>query len=344
MTAAPAARHGVAVVGCGYWGPNLVRNLSTNPRAEVIGVADLSEPRRKEMARLHRVPVTADYKSLLADGRVEIVFLATPAATHAALVLEALAAGKHVFCEKPLSLNLSDGRKVAAALAKTPGRVFVVGHTFLYHRSVEYCRNLIASGELGEVQYAVSTRANLGIFQTTLNCVWDLAPHDVSIANFLLGETPTEACCIGSAHVTPGVEDVAFAGLRYPSGALVHMHLSWLAPAKTRETVIVGSKKMLIYDDMNAESPVQIYAKGVEKIPHYADFAEFKFHYRFGDLLCPRIEMKEPVGCLVDHILDCLGGETPRTGIQNALETVAAMEAMDRSMKNGGGFVPIEKP
>jgi len=118
VTAAPAARHGVAVVGCGYWGPNLVRNLSTNPRAEVIGVADLSEPRRKEMARLHRVPVTADYKSLLADGRVEIVFLATPAATHAALVLEALAAGKHVFCEKPLSLNLSDGRKVAAALAK----------------------------------------------------------------------------------------------------------------------------------------------------------------------------------------------------------------------------------
>lgn len=344
MSAAATARHGVAVIGCGYWGPNLLRNLSTNPRAEVIGAADLSEARRKEMNRLYRVQTVEDHRALFSNPKVRAVFLATPAATHAGLVLEALDAGKDVFCEKPLSLSLADAVLIRDRLRKLPGRVFLAGHTFLYHRAVEHCRERIASGELGEILYLDSTRANLGIFQTTMNCLWDLAPHDISISDFLLGEIPTEAHAVGFAHIAPGVEDVAFCGLKYPSGAHVHMHLSWLAPAKTRRTVVVGTKKMLIYDDMNSDTPVQIIAKNVEKIPHYADFAEFKFLYRFGDILSPRIEMKEPVGCLVDHFLDCLEGASPRSGIASAVQVVAAMEAMGRSMKLGGGFVPIETP
>src|SRR2546430_12420762 len=239
----------VAVIGAGYWGPNLVRNLNEAPGAEPVAVADLSQERLDTIhKRFPAVRVTTDHTELFNDKNVDAVAIATPVGTHRRLAEQALAAGKHVFVEKPLAPTVADAEAIVRAAEKAD-RTLMVGHTFVYNPAVVTIRGLIESGELGRINYVDSQRVNLGLHQFDINVLWDLGPHDVSITLYWLGEEPEWVQCVGACYVQPEIEDVVFLTMGFPSGALAHAHLSWLAPSKLRTMTGIGSKKMAGYDD-----------------------------------------------------------------------------------------------
>lgn len=332
----------IGVIGCGYWGPNLIRNFSHLKGSDVVMCSDLSEERLTHMRSLYpKLETTTDYRRILSSP-VDAVVVATPPETHAKLTIEALRAGKHVFVEKPLALSSAEGASMVAEAEKAK-RVLLVGHTFVYTAAVNKIKEVIDSGELGDIFYVSTTRVNLGIFQEHVNVVWDLAPHDISILNYILDRMPESVATQASCSIRKNVEDVAFINLRYPGNVLAHIHVSWLNPNKIRSTTVVGSKKMLVYDDISALEKIRIYDKGVTVTPHYDTFGEFNLSYRYGDILIPRLDDAEPLKVACQHFVDCVEkGVRARSSGVHGLDTVRVLEAAVASIRDGGRVIDVE--
>ncbi len=332
----------VGVAGCGYWGPNLVRNFHQLESAELRHVCDLDTAKLKKVSSQYPyVKATTKFSELLADASLDAVVIATSPSTHHRLALDALNAGKHVLVEKPLTLSSKHARELID-VAKAKRRVLMAGHTFEYTSAVNKLRELITSGELGDVYYAYISRLNLGLFQNDTNVVWDLAPHDVSILLYILNRKPVAVSARGSCHVVDGVEDVAFISILFEGNMLCHLHVSWLDPCKVRQTVVVGSKKMVVYDDVEPLEKLKIYTKGVTRHADYKTFGEFQLSYNYGDIHIPRLGTEEPLAVECKHFIDCIKtGAKPRSSGEVGLAVVRVLEAAEESIKNNGREVKI---
>lgn len=339
----------LAQIGLGYWGPNLLRNLLAIEGVEVVAVADLDERRRREAQQTRpELEVFASHREILARPDVDGVVIATPAATHAALVEESLDAGKHVLVEKPLALGAAAGRRIVD-LAVRRERVLMVGHTFLYNAAVERLKEYIDGGELGEVYYLYGQRLNLGRIQPDINALWNFAPHDVSIVLHLLGQLPLEVSARGFSYLQDGVEDVAFVTLVFAEARSAHLHLSWLDPHKVRRLTVVGSRKMAAYDDVSADARITLYDRGVDRVPSvdsprdFSSFAEFQLRLRSGDVTIPQLRFPEPLRTECEHFVECIrDGRAPLTGGEHGLQVVRVIEAAARSMRERGAAVRLE--
>jgi predicted dehydrogenase len=328
----------VGVVGFGYWGPNLVRNLDRLKDAELVAACDLSQSNLDKLSALYPyVATTSDMGAFLADYDLDAVVIATSAPSHHALAKQALEADKAVYVEKPLTLTSAQAEELVR-IADERKLVLMVGHLMEYHSAINWIRDYIASGDMGEVNYLYAQRLNLGKVRTEENAFSSLAPHDVSIVLYLLGEAPDSVSANGAAYVNEGVQDTVFANLHFPSGRMANIHVSWLDPHKVRKFTIVGSKKMLVFDDMNATEKIWIYDKGVEPVDALGYGEDLRL--RFGDITVPFIKMAEPLALEVQHFLDCVdSGETPRSDGRDGLRVVRVLEAVDESMAAGGAPV-----
>ena len=331
---------GVAVVGLGYWGPNLVRNLFELPAADVRFVCDAREEALEAIARRYPgVGRTSSYEQVLADDGVEAVALATPVSTHFELAAAALEAGKHVFVEKPLAASSTEAFALME-LAERAGLVLMPGHTFLYSPPVNLIRELICSGELGDVYFISTSRVNLGLHQPDVSVAWDLGPHDFSILRYWLEETPSHVTALSRGCVIPDIPDVAFINLEYGSGVLAHVELSWLSPSKLRRTTVVGSRKMVVYDDASTE-PVRIFDSGVAlRTPE--TFGEYRLTYRTGDIVSPPVDASEPLYReMEDFCVAVRSSVTPRSSVDLGFEVVRTIEAVDASLGQNGARVEV---
>ncbi len=331
----------VAVVGLGYWGPHLVRNLHEVDHVELAYLCD-RRPHVLEAIgrRFPAVPKAFRYEDVLDDETVDAVAIATPVLTHAPLAKAALEAGKHVFVEKPLAASaLGAGELIT--LANERGLVLMPGHTFLYSPAVNAIRDLMDAGELGDVYFITSSRVNLGLHQPDVSVVWDLGPHDFSILQYWLREAPLRVSAMSRGCVLPDTPDIAFINLEYPSGTIAHAELSWLAPSKLRRTAIVGSRKMVVYDDTSPE-PVRVFDSGVG-LPNPETFGEYHLTYRAGDIVSPRVAATEPLLLeMQDFAAAITEGSAPRANAAIGLEVVEIAEAVDRSLAQGGGPVDVQ--
>jgi len=332
---------GVAVVGAGYWGPNLVRNFHASDAWTVRYVVERDDARRAHLLRLYpSIAGCADIAEVLADPAVDAVALATPPRTHHELAIRAIAAGKHVLVEKPLAERSSDAVDICERASRA-GVVLMTDHTFLYTGSVEKLRALRESGELGKVYYIDSVRANLGLFQES-NVVWDLAPHDVSILNYVLGETPSAVALQLGSCVHAKTPDVAFLTMWYDGGTLAHVHLSWLSPVKVRRTTIAGSLKMAVWDDVEPTEKIYIYDKGVVLDPSSTTLQQQMVSYRLGDLHVPLVDNREALGKLVNDFANAiLGGGATRCDGPFGTDVVRVIESALRSAELDGAKVPV---
>ncbi len=330
----------VGVVGFGYWGPNLVRNIDKLGDAELVIACDLSEENLGRLASLYPyVEITTDLAGMLARADIDAVVVATSAPSHFAIASQVIAAGKHCFVEKPLTLTSGDAEALVRA-ADEADVTLMVGHLMEYHSAINWIKDYIASGDLGDVLYLYMQRLNLGKVRTEENAFWSLAPHDVSIVLYILGEAPDYVSANGAAYVTPGVQDTVFANLHFPSGKMANIHVSWLDPHKVRKLTVVGTRKMLVFDDMEATEKIWIYDRGVGEPEKAMAYGE-DLTLRFGDISVPWIPMKEPLAIEVQHFLDCCrSGETPRSDGRDGLRVVRVLEAVDESMAAGGA--PVE--
>lgn len=326
----------VAVIGAGYWGPNLIRNFNEAPGADVVAVADLSPERLAPIRKRYpSVRLTRDHREIVADGAIDAVAIATPINTHRALCEEALAAGKHVLVEKPLAGTVADAEAIVAA-ARAARRTLMVGHTFVYNPAVATVRRIIERGDLGRVHYIDSQRVNLGLHQFDFNVLWDLGPHDVSITLHWLGEEPLWVQCTGGCFAQDDIEDVAWLTMGFPSGAIAHAHLSWLAPGKIRAMTVIGSRKMAVYDDVTSVEKVKVFDQGVEAL----EPDELRRAYRAGDIHSPRVPVTEALQVEVRHFTDSVrNGTPPTTDGQAGLRVVRVLEAATRSLRSGGARI-----
>ncbi|HEX5397507.1 MAG TPA: Gfo/Idh/MocA family oxidoreductase [Verrucomicrobiae bacterium] len=331
----------VGVVGCGYWGPNLIRNFRFLPDCNLKLICDLNEQRLAHVKSLYpEVQGTTDYRHLLNGAGLDAVVIATAVNTHYPMARASLLAGKHTFIEKPMACSSAECEELIA-IAQKRGLVLMTGHTFLYSPAVRKIKEIVDRGDIGEIRYISARRLNLGLFQKDINVAWDLAPHDISIVLYIMGEQPLTVNCRGSAHITPAVEDVTtmFLGFRNQKSAIIHS--SWLDPRKVREMTIVGSKRMIVYDDVAPLEKIRIFDARVERPPHYDTFAEFHYAYHYGDVYSPYVKQEEPLKTECQHFLDCIrGGTMPLTDGGQGLELVRILEASTKSMKTGGS--PIE--
>ena len=334
---------GVAVVGLGYWGPNWVRNLYQLRRAERVVACDLDRERCERIRGLFPgVETCARFEDVLEDPDIEGVIIATPVSRHYPMARRVLESGKSVLVEKPLAMSPAEATELVH-LAREGGRVLMAGHTFEYSAPVLKIHEVISAGELGEVFYVSSIRANLGLFQHDVNVVWDLATHDISIILMIMGRMPRAVSCHGQSHYRSGVEDVALLALHFARNVIAFIHVSWLDPNKIRRTTIVGSRKMLVYDDTALQEKIRIYDKGVDVHRYYDNFGEFQFSYRYGDIQIPRLEEAEPLKAECEHFADCIhNASTPRTDGLSGLRVVSVLHAANLSLKQGGRKVPVE--
>jgi predicted dehydrogenase len=325
---------GIGVVGLGYWGPNLARNFAAVDGCELRWCCDRSKEARAAWAgAFPAARFTAELGELLDDPDLDAVVIATDVPSHAPLALDVLRSGKHCFVEKPLARSYTEAAKVVAA-AEAADLTLMVGHLLEYHPGVAKLKEIVAAGELGEVHYVYSNRLNLGKIRDDENALWSLGAHDVSVLLHLFdGEEPTEVLARGESFVRDGVEDVVFCYLRFPSGRVAHMHLSWLDPHKERRFTVVGSRRMATFDDMALERKVTVYDKGFD--PDFRNYGEYIT--RSGDVMSPQISNEEPLRIECRHFVDCLrtGGE-PRSGAASGLRTVRVLEALQRSLDAGG--------
>ncbi|MGB8521130.1 MAG: Gfo/Idh/MocA family oxidoreductase [Candidatus Tumulicola sp.] len=331
----------VAIAGLGYWGPNLVRNFATSTNWSVTWIVDLDERRRGHVQRLFpNCRPTADFDDALKDPNVDLVAIATPPRLHYAMTMQAIDAGKHVLVEKPLAEEASQARELLEAAARRGVRLFT-DHTFLYAGAVEAMRQAFVDGELGEIYYAESSRVNLGLFQQT-NVIWDLAPHDVSILNHIFGELPEAVACSATAYIHPPVWDVAFLLMRYGSGRLAHVHLSWLSPVKVRRMMLSASSRMTVWDDVDPSEKLRIYDKGVVRNPTHETLSQQMVSYRLGDVRIPILDGREPLAKLVDDVhAGIREGATTRVGERVGYDVVRCIEAACTSVESGGGWVTL---
>ena len=334
----------IAVVGCGYWGPNLIRNFSALPQCQVRYVCDKDEKRLAHMKQLYpQVETTKDFEKIVGDKEVNAVVVATNVHLHYELAKKSLEAGKHTFVEKPMTQTSEQGNTLVQLAARSK-LTLMVGHTFIYSAPVNRIQEIVKSGDIGEIQYISSRRLNLGLFQKDINVAWDLAPHDISIILHLLGKLPVSVNCQGKAHVHKEIEDVTNMSLNFDNGGFATIHSSWLDPNKIREMVIVGSKRMIVYDDNQPLEKLKIYDKRVETPPHYDTFAEFQYSYHYGDMYAPYIKQTEPLKVEAQHFLDCIKtGKTPDSSGLDGLRVIQILEASSRSLKNDGAKVEIDR-
>jgi predicted dehydrogenase len=332
------------VIGCGYWGPNLIRNLYQLSEEHQIVCCDLDKVKLGRMQKLFpKIHTTTQMNQVMEDPDVKAVLLATPVHTHHTLGEQALKKGKHLFVEKPLANSITNALRLVD-LAQARNRVLMVGHTFEYTAAVNKIKEIVESGHLGEILYVSSTRVNLGLFQPDINVVWDLAPHDISIMNYVLGAVPVSVNAQGKAHYKKDIEDVATVSLNYDNGVIAFIHVSWLDPNKIRKTTFVGSRKMLVYNDVEMQEKIKIYDKGVDSPPYYDTYAEFNFSYRYGDIHIPRVEEYEPLRFELSHFTDCIqNGQPPRSDGYSGLRVVSVLEAAQHSIKNSGKFVQVSE-
>jgi predicted dehydrogenase len=331
----------IGLVGLGYWGPNLARNIADSQRAELAWLCDTDQRALLNVSR--RYPDTRPterFEELLADPTLDAVVLATPIATHYSLTMAALSAGKHVWVEKPLASSSAEVLEVAA-LAEDAGLVVLPGHTFLYSPSVLKIKDLIASGELGEIYSVSMSRVNLGLHQTDASVVWDLGPHDFSILRYWLDTAPAEVSAMTRACLFPDIPDVAFVNMRFDSGTIAHLELSWLSPSKLRRTTIIGSDKMVVYDDTSQE-PVRVFDAGAS-LPDPETFGEYRLTYRTGDILSPRIDASEPLALeIADFCAAILEGTPLRSSMAIGLDVIRSLEGVEASLQAGGNSVRLD--
>lgn len=333
---------GIAVIGAGYWGKNLVRNVARLDR--LVAVCDVSPAIRERMSAAYpEAHVTADLSEVLEDARVTAVMIAVPAGEHYEVAKRALLAGKHAYVEKPITLDVAEAEELVALAAERDLRL-MVGHLLLFHPCVTWMKERIDSGDLGRVLYLTSNRLNLGKVRSDENAMWSLAPHDVSVALHLLGDRPIEVAAQGFCYLQQrsGIEDVVFLTLRFADGRAAHIHVSWLDPHKDRSMTVVGSRKMVTFDDMSATEKLRIYDKGVDGVeqldqaPAYASYAEL-LTLRSGDVVIPQVPMKEPLALLCQHFARCVdAGETPLTDGAGGVEVLRVLAAAQRSLESGG--------
>jgi predicted dehydrogenase len=330
----------VAVIGLGYWGPNLVRNLHELSEAEVAYVCD---SRRASMDAIRRrypaIPATGSFDAVLDDATVDAVAIATPVSTHYGLCARALQAGKHVFVEKPLAGSSAEALELLET-ARAQDLVLMPGHTFIYSPPVQTIRELIASGELGDIYFISTSRVNLGLHQADVSVAWDLGPHDFSILRYWLDETPSHVTALSRGCVIPSIPDVTFINLEFASGAIAHVELSWLAPSKLRRTTVVGSRKMVVYDDTSTE-PVRVFDSGVD-LPNPETFGEYRLTYRTGDIVSPQIAAAEPLYLEMRDFCEAIrAAAQPRSNGELGVEVVRIIEAVDASLAANGGRVAV---
>lgn len=333
----------VAVVGCGYWGPNLIRNFHASPDCRVKKVCDLDRKRLAHMKNLYpAVETTTEFQELVDDPDVHAVAVATPVDFHYEFAGKCLEGGKHTFIEKPMASSSAQCAELVEIAAKKK-LTLMVGHTFIYSTPVRRIKELIDSGDIGEIQYIASRRLNLGLFQKDINVAWDLAPHDISIILYLLGKAPVSVNCQGKAHINRDIEDVTNMSLNFSNGAFATVHSSWLDPNKVREMIIVGSRRMIVYDDNQPLEKIKIYDKRVETPPHYDTFAEFTYSYHYGDAYIPYLKQVEPLKVETQHFLDCIRTmKRPETNGLDGLRVVQILEASSKSLKADGAKVEID--
>jgi predicted dehydrogenase len=330
-----------AVVGLGYWGPNLVRNLNELAEADLACVCDMREESLAAIGR--RYPATATttrYEDVLEDPTIDMVLIATPVSTHFRLAADALRAGKHVFVEKPLAASSAEVIDLMA-LADERDLVLMPGHTFLYSPPVNMIRSIIEEGALGDIYFVSMSRVNLGLHQSDVSVAWDLGPHDFSILRYWLGQSPSSASALSRGCIIPDIPDVAFVNLEFPAGTIAHVELSWLAPSKLRRTTIVGSERMVVYDDTSSE-PVRIFDSGV-MLRNPASFGEYKLTYRTGDIVSPHVTPAEPLFLeLRDFCNSITTGSVPRSSQELGLDVVNMIEAVDASLAQNGMRVGVQ--
>ena len=329
------------IVGLGYWGPNIVRVLHDLDDAEVVVVCDLDRDALDKVGRRYpAVRLTTTFEDLLDSSTVDALVIATPVSTHFSLALAGLEAGKHVFVEKPLAASVGEAEALVEA-AEKQGLTLMPGHTFLYSPPVNAVRALIDGGDLGDIYFISSSRVNLGLHQPDISVVWDLAPHDFSILRYWLGDVPTRVSALSRSCIVPDVPDVAFVNLEFGSATIAHVELSWLAPSKLRRTAIVGSRKMVVYDDTSNE-PVRIFDSGAD-LPDPSGFGEYRMTYRTGDIVSPRVPVAEPLKLeLADFCAAVSSGSVPRSSAQVGLDVLRMIDAVDGSLALGGQPVELE--
>ena len=335
----------VGVVGCGYWGPNLIRNFRSLPDCSLKMMCDLSEQRLAHLKGLYpEVTGETDYSQMLNGANVDAIVIATAVKHHYPMAKASLLAGKHTLIEKPMAASSRECEELSA-IAWDKGLVLMVDHTFLYSSAVRKIKEIMDWGDLGDLRYISARRLNLGLFQKDIKVAWDLAPHDLSIILHLMGDQPLSVNCRGSAHVTPGVEDVTSICLQFPKNRSALIHSSWLDPRKVREMTIVGSKRMIVYDDVAMLEKIRIFDVRVERPPHYDTFAEFQYAYHYGDMYAPYLKQEEPLKVECQHFLDCIrDGKTPLTDGTQGLRLVNILEAASVSLRQHGNPVNFVQP
>jgi predicted dehydrogenase len=332
---------GVAVIGAGYWGPNLVRNIQATPQFELTTLCDLDLERAKAvLGRYSTVRATSSVAEVLADPEVEAVAIATPAATHLEVALAAIEAGKHVLVEKPLASSYVDGLKLVEA-AEERGRILMLDHTFCYTPVVRRLRELVHSGELGDLQYVDSVRINLGLVQPDIDVLWDLAPHDLSILDSILpaGVTPVAVAAHGSDPANLGRACVAYLSVQLSNGAIAHAHVNWLSPTKIRTMIVGGSQRTAVWNDLEPSQPLAIYDRGVD----WPDNPEQRrVSYRIGDMVAPALPAGEALrGVMAEFAASIIEKRAPLTDGRSGLRVLAQLEAASASLIEGGTFVPV---
>jgi len=333
----------IGVVGLGYWGPNLARNFDSLADCHLKTVCDLSEERLKHITALYPSATgESDFEKLLQDPELDAIVIATAVRTHYPLAKASLLAGKHTLIEKPLASS-SEQCEELVSIAREKGLILMVSHTFLYSPAIRKIKEIVDSGDIGDIRYICSRRLNLGIFQNDINVAWDLAPHDLSIILHILGDRPLFVNCQGSAHITPGIEDVTTMSLQFSNQRSAIIQSSWLDPRKVREMTIVGSERMILYDDVALQEKIKIFDARVEKPPHYDTFAEFHYAYHHGDIHIPSIKQEEPLKNECQHFVDSIRNDrAPLTCGSNGSEVVRILEAASQSLKLNGASIALQ--
>lgn len=338
----------VCVIGGGRWGPNLIRNFHDGERSTVTWIVDNDEAQLDRVAARYRgVRTSPSLDDALAGDDVDAVVVATPTTTHFELTRTAIAAGKHVLVEKPITHDSAQARELIE-LAEQRGTTLMVGHVFVYNGAVRAAKSYIERGDLGRLYYISMVRTNLGPIRMDVNAAWDLAAHDISIANYWLESTPTSVSASGGSWINAGIEDTVFATLRYPNQVVVHVHASWLNPRKARMITVTGESAMLTFDDMDVQEPLRIYDSAVSDEttkPAFIDnLASFRASLRNGDITIPRVSLGEPLRSECEHFLDSIEfSQAPLSGGQDGLDVVLALEAIERSQRQKGLEVEVER-
>ncbi|HEY4301494.1 MAG TPA: Gfo/Idh/MocA family oxidoreductase [Candidatus Didemnitutus sp.] len=334
----------VGVVGCGYWGPNLIRNFRGLPGCRLKTICDLSEDRLKHLKGLYsELETTTRYDELIKDPEVDAIIVATAVKYHFPLAKAALDAGKHCLIEKPLAASVAECEELIET-AKKKGLILMVGHTFLYSPPIRKIKEIVDHGDIGQLRYISARRLNLGLFQKDINVAWDLAPHDISIILYIMNEMPHTVNCRGGAHVTPGIEDVTTMSLTFSKERSAIIQSSWLDPKKIREMTFIGSERMIAYDDVASQEKIKIFDAKVQRPPHYDSFAEFHYAYHYGDVYSPYIKQDEPLKLECQHFLDSIkSGKAPLSSGSNGMDVVKILEAASASLKQHGAPIYFDR-